>query len=726
MFWFISRNIAHGLTYSGDIASIDRTCNPDEALNWYNLVKWRVKARSEITIPVFGKKHTIELPLVSEINEEEWEDVTDVAFSYVSGRARIKYIPDTILGIWQELIRHVRVLAKIDNRNLVVFQKLVQDRKDVNLQTADAQWTLVLMKEVLDGYRLTDDYSIRVNVDGEKQKQQMKIQNTYTLKHPKEDRTIQIEDNYTAALRYNIFQKMKQFATGEADDSWVSLMFPWQYDVLKRQGKRTAFAAIRRKWKSVLLAFMALRAMMRETKAKALRPTSVLYLGLDFTSLSQVFHYLIKMRESFWEARQDTFHWDEKNHTFSFRKWKKILWMIKFLSCESTNPGIGLACDTLIIDEAFKIPRQAADGLMPMVTHEWADLICASTIYSDVRKDWFYDLLLEYEAKYSRNEDIDSDILKRWDAWETPPERFVGLRYTIDDEGPMTMAQVEAAKKEYAKNPSKYFCELYCRIPDEGKVFKYEDSIQMPEFMTRSRRQYLSIWYDPALKKDKSAIIVSWYSPDSQRIGVLEEMTLNTSDMSSYTPQITTIKNLRVSLQSKYQVPANMILLVMDTTGTQNAIADLMLTNKVDVDMRIAYNAWQNISKSNIETEWRVPKKYMVTTAKMLYETGKIHLNWDLVTLIKQLDNFYQTETDQYEWVGENDDHVNAMMMSFYLFYEYLGLKHAVMNEENKLKAVKTWLSEKEIYKIKDDIEAKKMRERLEKENEDYFRKFLY
>lgn len=78
--------------------------------------------------------------------------------------------------------------------------------------------------------------------------------------------------------------------------------------------------APRRAGKSVILAFMAMRAMMKETRAKALRPTSVLYIGLNEKSLGQVIHYLQKMRESLGEYWNDTFHYDSKHLIFSFRK----------------------------------------------------------------------------------------------------------------------------------------------------------------------------------------------------------------------------------------------------------------------------------------------------------------------------------------------------------------------------------------------------------------------
>ena len=82
------------------------------------------------------------------------------------------------------------------------------------------------------------------------------------------------------------------------------------------------------------------------------------------------------------------------------------------------------------------------------------------------------------------------------------------MRYTVDDPASMTPKQVEALKKQFSKNPERYFCELYSRVPDEGKVFKYEDSLQLRTNVEKHRFQYLVLAYDPALRGDKSALIV--------------------------------------------------------------------------------------------------------------------------------------------------------------------------------------------------------------------------
>ena len=85
-------------------------------------------------------------------------------------------------------------------------------------------------------------------------------------------------------MRYAIFSSSSQQNNREIDlddkqpEKTRPLLQRWQYDVIKRMGKRTLFACPRRQGKTLLMVFLALRAVMKHNKKAQFRPTSVLYL----------------------------------------------------------------------------------------------------------------------------------------------------------------------------------------------------------------------------------------------------------------------------------------------------------------------------------------------------------------------------------------------------------------------------------------------------------------
>ena len=81
--------------------------------------------------------------------------------------------------------------------------------------------------------------------------------------------------------------------------------------------------------------------------------------------------------------------------TYEFRSGNDVIGSIKFISINDDDPGIGDYADMIIIDEAHKIPWAVVDGLMPIVQNEGARLVCASTLYHNIPKNRFYDLVVQ-------------------------------------------------------------------------------------------------------------------------------------------------------------------------------------------------------------------------------------------------------------------------------------------------------------------------------------------
>jgi len=583
------------------------------------------------------------------------------------------------------------------------------------------------MKEYVDWYVFTAPYQIKV----ENQKKDFTISTDYKVEHPITGDEIIIPNNYSAALRANIFQKASE-ALGWSKDR--PLLYAWQYDLLKRMGKRTCFTHVRRAGKTIFMALAALRFLLKDNKAAALRPTSVIYLSLAEKNIQAVVHYLIKMKESFGDLGDQLFHYDSKYNVFSFKRGREVLGTITFISKYGRDPGVGNFCDALIVDEAPRIPYDVFKDFEPFITHENADFLAGSTMYEDVEKSWFFDYLVEYEKESRARYDIDKHILDRWRIKQTDPS-FVpdistGVRYTIDDDENMTDAMKEKVKADYlAKSPARYLTELYSRFPDEGKVFRYTNSLQIASVLIKPVYKYIIIGFDPALVQDKSAIEIVGYDEGTQKLVVLEEATINTGDEHTFAAQTVEIKKILKTLLTKYSIGdiTNPKFFVMDTTGNQKGTAELIRMAGINIDLMIAYTAWEFIRESIIPGEIMVPKKTLVGISKILFKNSKVLINNENTELISQLDNFYQIGKDRYEWKGAHDDHVNAMMLALFFAYEHLWLKHEMMltgpTTADPYDKKQRKLTQKQLI---DFNKRKKIDPLAEKKSDDYFNKYVW
>ena len=97
------------------------------------------------------------LPVAEKV-DEGWKDVSKELIDYISLRAKMKYLQDIVLGFRTQIMKGYAAYQKQD---IVVFVALNKDGKDLKVENPGA---LVMMKEYLDGYELTDDYSLKVKV----------------------------------------------------------------------------------------------------------------------------------------------------------------------------------------------------------------------------------------------------------------------------------------------------------------------------------------------------------------------------------------------------------------------------------------------------------------------------------------------------------------------------------------------------------------------------------
>jgi len=747
----VSRALKYGLVYEGKTKDSDQTFSSSQAVIRWDQVEQLIKensniARQDTTIEVYGKKITHKLPLRTphaDRPDEVFPDqdttdnnITTKIYDYIVQRAKRKMLSDNVLGVRQSLFRTHNVTLV---NNVPIFFSLNKDLVDIakarqNISEDDAikQTAIILMKEYLDGYNMQIDYKLSIKSNFSKENMDFPIKKNYDFVIEYLDNPIfpvHIEDNYTAGLRYAIFSDAAnaKWRDVDAETKLRPLLQRRQYDVIKRMWKRTLFACPRRQGKTILMVFLALRAVMKHNPKAQFRPTSVLYIGLTEKALMPVLHYITKMTQAFGEAGEQMFRYDSKYWILSFKQWKQVLGTITFISQEWRNPGIGFFADDIFIDEAHLIARDVYDGIEPMITHEGATLVAASTMYKHIKKWWFYEMLTEYEKQSMVMQDID-DIIIDHRLSNTPMTHYAGLRYTIDDNEFLPDVEKVAIKKQYSSDPAKYLAELYSRFPDEGKIFKYEPTLRDSTVLLVNNYKYIVQWYDPALSQDKSPLITTGYNEHINKIAIMEEVHLNKVDQSSYWVQADQIKTYKKAAEQYINDPSN-IYFVMD--WTQKATAEVMELKWVVVNLRVAYHAGINITKGNVWNEVRVPKTHLINIAKILFDHDKILMSNTMTQLQKEMDAFYEIYDDAtgkttYSWVWANDDHVNALLVALYYYYETLWLKYTLVPKASLSDAPAQMVTKEDLRKWKKEKQDKIITEKTSVDNVKYFQKFIY
>ncbi len=504
------------------------------------------------------------------------------------------------------------------------------------------------------------------------------------------------------------------------------------------------------------------------TVQSRLRPISVLFLGLTKTKNYSVVQYIKSMVKQLGLWGNIMFKRKSEINSFVFRSGDETIWAIKFISINDDDPGIGDYADLIIVDEAHKIPRAIVEWLMPIVQNEWARLVCASTLYHNVPKNWFYDLVVQWESHifdiesevenmYNSNEalikklyDWTHDFDDRMDYAAMNEERqnkldYVGMRYTYDDIEYIPDRRKEKVKKEeFAKNPKKFLVSFYSRFPDEGKVFDFETSLKHSDTIKKSPYKYIVLGYDPALTKDYSAVVVMWYNPFSKTMAILEEHSL--AKTGRYEDQIDEIKLIQKNA-SKYVYESSKkwiySFFVMD--WTQKATAEILSMKGFRVDCKVSYTAGNNVKTTTwISSEHLVPKKYLVEQFWEMLDGRKVHINKDLKHTIDEMSNFkmklmatgyvkYEADTGSNDDDGNviNDDFVNAAMLWNYFICNVLWLKYQMFSKNAVSIDPKTVkMTRDELAKYHNEIitndKKKKQLEEGKMNDENYFNTFIY
>jgi len=444
----------------------------------------------------------------------------------------------------------------------------------------------------------------------------------------------------------------------------------WQYKCLINQMRINYVAWVRRWGKTLLSSYLIIRFLYRNpTDLKhTLRQPKWIYTITSKDKFKAVLDYIeaqsnrIKVLKSLiYIKRQDRLILSDDKIDFWKTKYQEIQSTYDFISSKWYKTWVWNGWDDIILDESSTISEDVWLNLAPIVTNEWANLFCISTIDWLTPKQWFYTNLVNVE---------------RWVI-----QNAYSQRVTIDDIDSNIM---DKEAKEYAKstlihNMPRYLWELYATFSSESQVFSSEGSVVLDLPVQPHKFEEIILWYDPAKRSDYGAIVVVWVF--ESKLYAIEEFQLQW-DYSTYQ------KTVLFDLKRKYLDYWIKTTLIMDWTSAWDVVAEILWNI---VDFKVWYT-WDNSSsyKPHVDDfwSWKVSKTRLVTTTQMLFETKRIKIFSNLVKLQGEITTFKQylsnwkTKYDAISW--EHDDLVNWLMLISF-FYWYIQWNLSGLTKSNDL-----------------------------------------
>lgn len=642
----------------------------------------------DVTIPIFWKDIKSKLPYLSRKEKQpSWRSKSIDLVSFLTELNKTNEISDMRYRMWQHVLNHFDVMETrdIDSNNKMFFFTERTERKKYD------QHSIIVAKEMMDWYHNFNFYKWEWS--------------------PVAEPIGRIEDiviDWVKCKTYGAYSTtMRNLMFWDTDFFRKNKRFfqKWQYTVIKNLWHITVFTAKRRMGKSYLLSFLAAREITKQRVSE--KPVKVLFISQSENSLWDVKDYLNSMGDTLKGVYE---HIKKENSIFFYQidpdGSRKLNGVIKFLTAWWVDPGIGKFADLIIIDEANKIDERIYQNVLPIVTNEWARLICASTLYEDSPIDhWFYVLLNDAEKETFKRWDPDEFIRDKWfefwlDKWidnvnlkdvtkKLKKEmRYSGMRFNWDQNEIMDEEDKAFEKKLLGRNPAAYYAQYWGVYQEEGKVLNYSHCIW--ETMTGvDKYEYVVIAYDPARQRDWAAVIFSWYK--EWKIYDFDEVFLEWD----YTKQIEDF----VKLKEKYKaLTNNEVYTVIDRTWVWMVLFDIISLYWVSFDLWVYSSTGTKVTKTG-NWERTVGKEYLVELTQKIISDWNVVFDKKLVNTFEEMNNYKRYEHQRwsgYEAAAGHDDFVSAQLIKNYFIYDYKWAKYEILKTDiNK----KTQLSDEDITK---------------------------
>jgi len=732
LFWFVYKKAkpykwAINLFYNWNITTIDLTMDEDWAVKWYQSIDQN--CFKEVSMRIYGRDTKINLPLLPELVDET-KNITINFIDYITEKALNNFLDDTPKQYILELLRFYNIVLWTDG-GVYLKEKLskqIDDERKKQDITSEENAIITVCKEWLDWYYSFNKYKITKD-------KEVSIWQDYNIKFRWEDLWT-IKWTYTPALRRAMFNDKTDFNTDNRT------LEKFQYTITKKLGWMNFISAPRRSWKTWYLAFVAWREIVRmaTSKQERNRPIRVLYIWLSDAKNKAARDYILNMSKKYRASGMFKWRWEEQRLIFTDYTWDP-LWVVDFISAKSYEAWVWEYADLILIDEAARIKEDIYSAILPIVTNEWARLICVSTLVWNTKKNWFYRELVKAERDEFLRWDINTWIIdKRKQLWLNTKDpttltldelyafkfniledRFkVGMRFTIDDIEHISDKQKELAKQELAQYPDRYLAELYSVFSNESKVFQYETCLREPDKIVNITFEYMVFAYDPAIKWDIWAVIVMWYNRTTSRLYVIAEREMPKDTYNKHPEVLQDIKSEFVHMVEDKNM--NKMYVVADITGNYWLLS-LFEVKWYYIDCKVHYTSWERPHQDK-DWIWKAPKEHLVQTLKDVIDSSAIIINSECTKLINEMNYFQMITNDKtwntkYEAVEWHDDYVNACMTGTLFVYHVMSEKYKMLTTSNN--SQKTTLSTEEVLALI-DIDKKKT---WVDNYEDKYRKFL-
>ena len=700
--------------YQWKTSEIVITMDEDVALKrWKNVKTTKFVSMVNVQTKFFGTTQENILPIL-DATITNYTNLEKEFINFIVNKAGSWELNDTLRQAWFLFLDDYQIVQFED---VVVFRYAPRPKQTAEQQKKSQGTEIVttVMKERMDWYFRFQDYQMTSAT-------QVPIGSKYDIG----EGYWSIFGAYTPSLRWAMFSDKTSFnkdapPSDETSGDPVRTLQRRQYQVIKRLGWMNYIAATRRSWKTWLLALLAVREIIREPTSmqEQWRPIRVLYIWLTDKKNKAARDYILRMSAKYRASKM--FRWRSEENRLSFVDQEgNELGVVDFISAKDYEAGVGEYADLILIDEAARVKEAIYEAILPIVTNEWARLICVSTIDRRTKKNWFYRKVLEAEKTEFLRSNIDQRVLETWKKYWLNNKKYkkdftrnecakirkdimyeremVWMRYTIDDIEYITDREREFSKRVLREYPNRYYAELYSVFPDEWKIFPYERVIKEHEKISQIRFDYIVLWYDPAIMMDRGAVVVTGYDRMQSKIYYLEEVEMPRETYNQH-------PDVMKELKQKYSYlvngrDPNKVYIAADVTGNLWLIS-LFDLKWCPLDLKVWYH-WGSANTRDKDWTHKVAKEYLVDTMRNVMESNGCVMSTLCKNTIDEM-NYFQiienpiTGRQSYEAIEWHDDFVNAAMIGTYFVFDYMVEKDHIMARNIWRDEVPEWLTYQEV-----------------------------
>ena len=676
MYWFLYKkfNSNRWIVYNGDKANLKHTIDPLEAQEWYDKVWNKFKT---VKVTRLDWSVNLDFPFVEEWEEEEWLG---------------EYLNKSNISLSMQQFMHWFLNQFIFTKELCFRERYKWVSED-----QDKIGTLLSMRNMIEWLIRWEPIKVDVWVD--KKTNTPKYSNWYIHQHfgaTNEPNQEEIDNNCYVPQMFSLetsewerkipimwayAQKLLAAIFPRPQFNGRRLQIRQQRFLLER-GQQTVVLAPREWGKSLIAAYLAFVYLMKQYTDydDETRWITIHYFWLSDEQLDTVANYVVGMVSKMIENKK-AIKYNKTDKEVIFNDWWNLA-KLKLMSQLSYSKGRWERPSIVIIDEAgytdeevHKIAQGTAGIPIVMIT----------TVNYGTKRNWAYDLALEWLAQQRNYDSIEETITKIFFKYQldkvTTIEQLekmyedrvfrkmrdelyyarplVTLKFTIDDRENITPQQKELTLAAARKKWEKFLAaEHYSEYVEELTLFNSDG------FFEQEMPDKYDFWFlatDPAEKGDDYALCFWWYK--NWLLYIENSISLNDDPVER-------IKELR-HYENEYRRKCRRFITLADITQAEAQI-QLLEERWFDIDIPVKWTNWWSINY-----DWKTHKVWkkvavMDVTKEIFFDRWIIRFNTTLIwewSLSDEMQNYTINNQGKYAASKWKDDKVSAMMLVCYGCY---------------------------------------------------------